>query len=169
MSTGTTSMSTTIEQNLPDADIRRTALATLALDVFTKIAAEGSDWREFFQIASDVQRLIRPDEPPTPVFAASSNRAMPVVDVENSVHDDYIICLEDGKKLKTLKRHLTRLGMTIDEYKTKYGLPSNYPTVAPIYSRQRSAMAKALDFGKRTANDTDAPPKVAKKLDAPAP
>jgi predicted transcriptional regulator len=64
---------------------------------------------------------------------------------------DYIVCLEDGKKLKMLKRHLrTVYGMSPEEYRAKWGLPADYPMVAPNYSRQRSAFAKKIGLG-RTA------------------
>lgn len=73
----------------------------------------------------------------------------PAAPVRKSVHDDYIICLEDGKKLKMLKRYLrTQYGMSPEEYRRKWGLPSDYPMVAPRYSRQRSAFAKKIGLGR---------------------
>ena len=67
------------------------------------------------------------------------------ITVRRSITPDYIVCLEDGKKLKMLKRHLrTVYGLTPDEYHSKWGLPSDYPMVAPNYSKQRSAFAKKL-------------------------
>jgi len=73
------------------------------------------------------------------------------VAIRKSVMPDYIVCLEDGKKLKMLKRHLrTVYGMTPEEYRAKWGLPADYPMVAPNYSRQRSAFAKKIGLG-RTA------------------
>jgi len=61
---------------------------------------------------------------------------------------DYIVCLEDGKRLKILKRYLmTRFGMTPDEYRVKWGLPAEYPMVAPNYTKKRSSLAKALGLG----------------------
>ena len=71
------------------------------------------------------------------------------VSVRRSVTPDYIICLEDGKKLKMLKRHLrTVYGLTPDEYRAKWRLPTNYPMVAPNYSKQRSAFAKKIGLGR---------------------
>lgn len=65
------------------------------------------------------------------------------IDINNTIHPDYIICLEDGKKLKTLKRHLfAKYGMTLTEYKRKWGLGHDYPTVAPNYALRRSNIAK---------------------------
>ena len=74
------------------------------------------------------------------------------VSVRRSVTPDYIICLEDGKKLKMLKRHLrTVYGLTPDEYRAKWRLPTNYPMVAPNYSKQRSAFAKKIGLGRSDA------------------
>ncbi|WP_337995541.1 MucR family transcriptional regulator [Oleispirillum naphthae] len=75
----------------------------------------------------------------------------PAVPIKKSVTADYLICLEDGKKLKMLKRHLrTNYGMTPDEYKSKWGLPADYPIVAPNYASQRSAFAKKIGLGRKT-------------------
>lgn len=74
--------------------------------------------------------------------------ARPAVSVRKSITPDYLICLEDGKKLKMLKRHLSSTyGMTPDEYRTKWGLPHDYPMTAPNYSEQRSTLAKNLGLG----------------------
>ena len=71
------------------------------------------------------------------------------VAIRKSVMPDYIVCLEDGKKLKMLKRHLrTVYGMSPEEYRAKWGLPADYPMVAPNYSRQRSAFAKKIGLGR---------------------
>jgi predicted transcriptional regulator len=71
------------------------------------------------------------------------------VPIRKSITPDYIVCLEDGKKLKMLKRHLrTVYGMTPEEYRAKWGLPLDYPMVAPNYSRQRSAFAKKIGLGR---------------------
>jgi len=79
-------------------------------------------------------------------------RTKSAVAVRKSITPDYIVCLEDGKKLKMLKRHLrTVYGLTPQEYRAKWGLPADYPMVAPNYSRQRSAFAKKIGLG-RTAS-----------------
>ncbi|MCC6478903.1 MAG: MucR family transcriptional regulator [Sphingomonadaceae bacterium] len=73
----------------------------------------------------------------------------PAVPVRASVKRDYIICLEDGKKLKMLKRHLmTHYGMTPDDYRAKWGLAADYPMVAPAYAEQRRDLAKAIGLGR---------------------
>jgi len=74
----------------------------------------------------------------------------PAVPIKKSVTPDYLICLEDGKKLKMLKRHLrTTYNMSLEEYKTRWGLPVDYPTVAPNYARQRSDFAKKIGLGRK--------------------
>ena len=79
-----------------------------------------------------------------------SVKQKPAVTVKRSITADYLICLEDGKKLKMLKRHLrTSYGLTPEEYRTKWGLSSDYPMVAPNYAKQRSAFAKKIGLGKR--------------------
>ena len=79
-------------------------------------------------------------------------KPVPVVPVKKSVMPDYIICLEDGKKLKMLKRHLkTRYNMTPEEYRKRWGLPDDYPMVAPAYAELRSAMAKENGLGRKPA------------------
>ncbi|HEY1710356.1 MAG TPA: MucR family transcriptional regulator [Rhizomicrobium sp.] len=73
----------------------------------------------------------------------------PAVPVKKSIFPDYIICLEDGKKLKTLKRYLrSRYGLSPDDYRRKWGLPIDYPMVAPSYSARRSAFAKKIGLGR---------------------
>lgn len=74
---------------------------------------------------------------------------VPAVPIKKSVTDEYIICLEDGKKFKSLKRHLKILGMTPEEYRAKWGLPDDYPLTAPTYSATRSRLAKSIGLGKK--------------------
>lgn len=74
----------------------------------------------------------------------------PAVSIKKSCTDDYIICLEDGKKLKMLKRYLrSHYNMTPEEYRTKWNLPADYPMVAPNYAAKRSAFAKEIGLGKK--------------------
>lgn len=75
----------------------------------------------------------------------------PAVPIRKSVTPEYIVCLEDGKQLKMLKRHLrTTYGMTPEEYRAKWGLPADYPMVAPNYAQQRSEFAKKIGLGRQT-------------------
>lgn len=78
----------------------------------------------------------------------------PAIPVKRSVNPDFIVCLEDGKKLKMLKRYLrSNYGMTPEEYRSKWGLPADYPMVAPNYAAQRSEFAKKIGLG-RTASSS---------------
>lgn len=84
------------------------------------------------------------------VVVADAAPQEPAVAIKRSVTPDYIICLEDGKKFKSLKRHLrTSFGMTPDEYRRKWSLPSDYPMVAPNYAASRSALAKSMGLGQQ--------------------
>ena len=77
-------------------------------------------------------------------------RAEPAVSIRASVKPDYIVCLDDGKKLKMLKRHLmTCYGITPDEYRAKWGLPADYPMVAPNYAEQRRSLAVKIGLGRK--------------------
>lgn len=83
------------------------------------------------------------DEEPVPDLT-------PAVSIRRSVTDDYIICLEDGKKLKMLKRHLmTSYGLTPEEYRAKWGLKADYPMVAPSYAAKRQELAKQIGLGRK--------------------
>ena len=82
--------------------------------------------------------------------AAPAERLQPAVSIRKSITPDHIICLEDGKKLRMLKRHLkTSYNLTPDEYRERWGLPADYPMVAPNYAAQRSALAKKIGLGTR--------------------
>ena len=77
-----------------------------------------------------------------------ADRPQPAVQIKKSVTPEYIICLEDGKKLKMLKRHLkTAYDMSPEEYRERWGLPADYPMVAPNYAKQRSRLAKDIGLG----------------------
>ncbi len=81
---------------------------------------------------------------------AGANRPQPAVPIKKSITPDYIICLEDGKKLKMLKRHLkTAYGMSPEEYRERWGLGADYPMVAPNYAKKRSELAKDIGLGIR--------------------
>ncbi|MEE8271939.1 MAG: MucR family transcriptional regulator [Alphaproteobacteria bacterium] len=89
------------------------------------------------------------EAPPAP------ERPQPAVPINKSITPAYVVCLEDGRKLKTLKRHLrTAYNMSLDEYRAKWGLAPDYPMVAPDYAAQRSAMAKMIGLGRRATSAT---------------
>jgi predicted transcriptional regulator len=89
--------------------------------------------------------------------AAPEVRAEPKVPIRSSIKPDYIVCLEDGKRLKMLKRHLmTHYQMTPDQYRQKWGLNSDYPMVAPNYAEQRRMLAKSIGLGTKRRKTTGA-------------
>jgi len=95
--------------------------------------------RSVYQVLNELRTKGTPAELPEPA-----------VPVKKSVTSDYIVCLEDGKQLKMLKRYLrTTHGMTPDEYRKRWGLPADYPMVAPNYAKKRSKLAKAIGLGTR--------------------
>jgi len=99
------------------------ALPSLIQDVYRTLAGVGKETPQ-------------PDKP------------QPAVPVKKSVFPDHIVCLEDGKKLKMLKRHLkTAYNMTPEQYRERWGLPSDYPMVAPSYAKHRSSLAKKIGLG----------------------
>jgi len=90
----------------------------------------------------------RSDAPPEP--------AKPAVSVKKSINPDYLVCLEDGKKFKSLKRHLrTQYRMTPDQYRAKWNLPADYPMVAPNYAAARSQLAKQMGLGQQRRQRRD--------------
>lgn len=83
---------------------------------------------------------------------ATAERGQPAVPIKKSVFPDYIVCLEDGKRLKMLKRHLaTAFNLTPEQYRAKWGLEPSYPMVAPNYAEKRSTLAKQIGLGTRRA------------------
>ena len=85
------------------------------------------------------------------VDGGASDRPTPAVPVKKSITPDFIVCLEDGKKLKMLKRHLkTAYNMSPEEYRERWGLSPDYPMVAPNYAKQRSRLAKEIGLGTRS-------------------
>jgi predicted transcriptional regulator len=80
----------------------------------------------------------------------------PAVSIRKSVTPDFIICLEDGKKFKSLKRHLRHFDLTPNQYRQKWNLPADYPMVAPNYAAARSVLAKSIGLGRKTAAPTSA-------------
>ena len=92
------------------------------------------------------------------VAEAPAEEVKPAVSIRNSIKPDYIVCLEDGKKLTMLKRYLhTRYGMTPQQYRAKWKLPADYPMVAPNYAERRRTLAKEIGLGRKPA----APPPAA--------
>ncbi|WP_217568786.1 MucR family transcriptional regulator [Mesorhizobium sp. GbtcB19] len=95
-------------------------------------------------VNSSLSKIGQSAEPETPAL-------VPVVNPKRSVFPDYIICLEDGKKFKSLKRHLMAYDLTPEAYREKWGLARDYPMVAPSYAAQRSVLAKSIGLGRKAA------------------
>ncbi len=82
-----------------------------------------------------------------PKAEPAAERPVPPVSIKKSITADYLISLEDGRQYKSLKRHLSGRGLTPEQYRTKWGLPADYPMVAPNYAKQRSRLAKDIGLG----------------------
>ena len=116
------------------------ALTTLIREVHATLATLGD------APAPSRRTVAETEDAPEPKAVSSSQPAVPIT---KSVFNDHIVCLEDGKKMTMLKRHLmTEHNMTVDQYRAKWGLPSNYPTVAPAYALTRSNLAKKMGLGR---------------------
>jgi predicted transcriptional regulator len=103
-------------------------------------------------------RLIHAALAPLAYETPSAPMAQPAVAIRRSITPDYIVCLEDGRKLKMLKRHLkTAYGLTPEQYRRKWGLAADYPMVAPNYAAQRSRLAKKIGLGKRRRGRRSSP------------
>jgi predicted transcriptional regulator len=90
----------------------------------------------------------------------TKSELVPAVPVKKSVTPDYLICLDDGKKFKSLKRHLrTTYDLSPDQYRAKWGLPSDYPMVAPNYAKTRSELAKIMGLGQQRRKEQETPAK----------
>ena len=115
--------------------------------------------RDVFRTLSALGDSPAPAAAPMPAPAAEA--AKPAVPATKSVFQDHIICMECGKKMTMLKRHLmTEHSLTVDQYRTKYSLPGTYPMVAPSYAQTRSSLAKKMGLGK---SRTAAPKKSARR------
>ena len=136
-------------------------------------SADGQPFPKLMQLATKVvsayvaNNSVAPSDLPSLIarvhqaltLAAESNasaaveHSKPMVSIKDSVTPEYIVCLNDGKRLKLLKRHLrTVYNMTPDEYRTKWGLPYDYPMVAPKYAESRSALAKKIGLGRQSSH-----------------
>jgi predicted transcriptional regulator len=105
-------------------------------------------------IRSVHKALMSLSEAPAPV-AAPAERAKPAVPISKSIQNDFIVCLEDGKKLKMLKRYLrAQYDLSPEEYRRKWGLPPDYPMVAPAYAVRRSEFAKQIGLGRGVRRQT---------------
>ncbi len=103
------------------------------------------------EIAAVIEQVFKTLANVSAESGGSPDRPQPAVPIKKSITPDYIVCLEDGKKLKMLKRHLkTAYNMSPEEYRARWGLSSDYPMVAPNYAKQRSKLAKDIGLGTRS-------------------
>ena len=103
-----------------------------------------------------------------PAAETPSAPLVPAISVRKSITDEYIISLEDGRKFKSMKRYLSGLGMTPADYRAKWGLPLDYPMVAPAYAAKRSALAKTIGLGRKGIDPTATAPAAAASQGASA-
>ena len=131
--------------------LSRTDIARMSADVVSAYLANNS------VPAQGVPELIRTvhealtalERPQNGAAPIAGERQKPAVPVSKSIQDDYIVCLEDGARLKMLKRYLrSRYNMSPEEYRRKWGLPPDYPMVAPAYAQRRSDFARQIGLGK---------------------
>jgi predicted transcriptional regulator len=140
-----------------DQSVDRSELLALTAEVVAahvgNSAVAGTEVGALIQSVFDTLRGLATDEQAVPV------ELTPAVPIKRSVTDDAIVCLDCGKKLKMLKRHLTTdHGLTPEQYRARWGLRPDYPMVAPTYSAQRQALAKQIGLGRKPAP----PPPAAK-------
>ncbi len=137
-------MSEEDEESISRDDVLRMAVDVVAAYLSNNQEAAGQIPEVIHSIFNSLTTLEAPPSEPL------SEPQKPATPVRKSVTPDYIICLEDGKKLKMLKRHLrTTYNMTPEEYRAKWNLPADYPMVAPNYARQRSEFAKQIGLGRK--------------------
>ncbi len=129
------------------AEIEETTLITLTAEIVsayvTKNRLPPAGLSDLISSVSDSIRKL--GEP----AAVAEVPLQPAVNPKKSVFPDHIVCLEDGKKFKSMKRHIALHGLTPQEYRAKWGLPNDYPMTAPNYSAARSAMAKDIGLGQK--------------------
>jgi predicted transcriptional regulator len=141
---------------MPEESIDRGELLALTAEIVAAHVANnaiaGAEVGALIQSVFDTLRGLATNEPAVPV------ELTPALPIKRSVSDDAIVCLECGKKLKMLKRHLmTDHGLTPEEYRARWGLRPDYPMVAPTYSAQRQALAKQIGLGRKPAPPPPAP------------
>jgi len=131
-------------QNATTDETRRLTVQIVSAHVAHNNVAQADLPALIAQIYGTLSGLGKAAEPQAP------SRPEPAVSIRKSVTPEYLVCLEDGKKLKMLKRHLSSAyDMTPDQYRERWGLPADYPMVAPAYAQQRSTLAKAIGLGTR--------------------
>jgi predicted transcriptional regulator len=136
------------EDNVPVAVPSKELLAYTAQIVSAHVANNAVNLVDLPGLIQDIYRALAGIDAPS--VAPKMDRPLPAVPIKKSLMPDYIVCLEDGRKLKMLKRHLkTTYNLTPDQYRERWGLPSDYPMVAPNYAEKRSSLAKQIGLGRK--------------------
>lgn len=115
------------------------------------------------RLIGDVYRALAGLTSPVPQPVLPTEPLKPAVPVRKSITPDYMICLDDGKRFKSLKRHIASLGMTPQQYRDKWNLAPDYPMVAPNYSATRSALAKTNGLGRKPVEEVKVPARRGRK------
>ena len=149
---------------VPIAEIVTPTVALTAQIVAAFLSNNAMEIADLPGVIQSVHRALSDVASPAPTPVAE--KLVPAVPIKKSVTPDYIICLEDGKKLKMMKRHLaTSYNLTPNDYRARWGLPPDYPMVAPNYAAQRSSLAKSIGLGRKPVPVVEAAP--AKRLGRP--
>ncbi len=131
---------------MPERDIETSSLESVSKIVSAYVSKKSLSSGELPQLIWTVHEALKSTD------QATSSPPEPAVSIKKSVTPDYVICLEDGKKLKMLKRHLRNAyDMSPDDYRQRWSLPSDYPMVAPEYAARRSELAKKFGLGRKKA------------------
>lgn len=146
----------TFDENSSGADgdsVLRMSVEIVASYLAANSIAAGAIPDLIRSVHGSLQAVGRPEAPVRP-----AEKQKPAVPIGRSINEDYIVCLEDGKRLKMLKRYLrSRHNLTPDEYRRKWGLPPDYPMVAPAYATRRSEFAKQIGLGRGVRRQKAAP------------
>jgi predicted transcriptional regulator len=144
-----------------EADLRAAELAELTVEIVSAFVSNNPiPAASLPELIASVHKSMSGLRQPV---AAKIEPQTPAVNPKRSVFPDHIVSLENGRKFKSMKRHVGLLGMTPDEYRAKWGLPHDYPMVAPNYAATRSALAKASGLGRKAAPDAPAKKAPAKR------
>jgi predicted transcriptional regulator len=136
-------------EDIPPTMENKPALIELATQIVAAYVAKNPvEQAELPKLITEVHRALEQAAAGSGANRGDAPEAKPAVTVRKSITPDYLICLEDGKKFKSLKRHLrTHFNLTPEQYRDKWGLPSDYPMVAPNYATSRSKLAKNMGLG----------------------
>ena len=134
-----TTINQVVTQQIARRDLSIRCITDLTVDIVVSLLAANRDEEPLPETSSHERGRLK----------KKRDQFVPAVPIDESVQDDYIVCLEDGMRFSMLKRHLAETyGMTPDQYRNKWGLPLNYPMTAPAYSRRRSEIARQRNLGR---------------------